>query len=101
VTFSLPALDFRALGWRKNVITAACLTTSAKNNKIENKIKIKLHEKLDKLEEISEFKFVIMIGMVESQMERIIPTEKFLLHHNFMKQFKGSEGGQTVPSRTD
>jgi hypothetical protein len=76
VTFSLPALDFRALGWRKNVITAAFLTASAKNNKIENKIKMKLDEKLDELDEISEFKFVIMIGMVESQMERIIPNRK-------------------------
>jgi len=76
VTFSLPALDFRALEWRKNVITAAFLTASAKNNKIENKIKIKLDEKLDELDEISEFKFVIMIGMVESQMERIIPNRK-------------------------
>jgi len=76
VTLSLPALDFRALGWRKNVITAAFPTDSAKNNKIENKIKIKLHEKLGELDEISEFKFVIMIGMVESQMERIIPNRK-------------------------
>ena len=75
MTFSLPALDFRALGWRKNVITAAFLTASAKN-KIESKIKIKLHEKLDELDEISEFKFVIVIGMVESQMERIIPNRK-------------------------
>jgi len=74
VTFSLRALDFRALGWRKNVITAAFLTASAKNNKIENKIKIKLHKKLDELDEISELKFVIMIDMVESQMERIIPN---------------------------
>jgi hypothetical protein len=70
----------------KNVITAAFLTASAKNNKIQNKIKIKLDEKLDELDEISEFKFVIMIGMVESQMERIIPNRKVSFRHNFMKK---------------